>query len=94
MRDESAEDIRLVLEPKTRTVDPNMLMESLFKMSELEIRFGLNMNVLSHGQVPNVLGLKDVLKEWLDHRKDVLVRRYEISAWRRSSIASKCSTAI
>jgi topoisomerase IV subunit A len=75
VRDESAEDIRLIIEPKTRTVDANMLMESLFKMSELELRFGLNMNVLSHGQVPNVLGLKDVLKEWLDHRKDVLVRR-------------------
>jgi topoisomerase IV subunit A len=75
VRDESAEDIRLVIEPKTRTVDPNLLMESLFKMSELEVRFGLNMNVLSHGQVPNVLGIKEVLKEWLDHRKDVLVRR-------------------
>ncbi|NOU04547.1 MAG: DNA topoisomerase IV subunit A, partial [Hyphomicrobiaceae bacterium] len=75
VRDESAEDVRLVLEPKTRNVDPTVLMESLFRISELEIRFGLNMNVLSHGQVPNVLGLKDVLKQWLDHRKDVLVRR-------------------
>jgi topoisomerase IV subunit A len=75
VRDESAEDIRLVIEPKSRTVDPNVLMESLFKMSELEVRFGLNMNVLSHGQVPNVLGIKDVLREWLDHRKEVLVRR-------------------
>jgi topoisomerase-4 subunit A len=75
VRDESAEDVRIVIEPKARTVDPNTLMESLFKMSELELRFGLNMNVLSHGRIPNVLGLKDVLKEWLDHRKDVLVRR-------------------
>jgi topoisomerase IV subunit A len=75
VRDESAEDIRLILEPKNRTIDPAVLMESLFRASELEIRFGLNMNVLSHGQVPNVLSLRDVLKEWLDHRKVVLVRR-------------------
>ncbi|HRK19248.1 MAG TPA: DNA topoisomerase IV subunit A [Hyphomicrobiaceae bacterium] len=75
IRDESAEDIRLILEPKTRNIDPTVLMESLFRVSELEVRFGLNMNVLSHGQVPNVLGIKDVLKEWLEHRKVVLVRR-------------------
>ena len=75
IRDESAEDIRLVIEPKSRNVDPLVLMESLFRVSELEVRFGLNMNVLSRGQVPNVLGLKDVLKEWLEHRKVVLVRR-------------------
>jgi topoisomerase-4 subunit A len=75
VRDESADDVRLVIVPKAKTVDPNMLMESLFKLSELELRFGLNMNVLSHGQVPNVLGLREVLKEWLDHRKDVLVKR-------------------
>jgi topoisomerase IV subunit A len=75
VRDESAEDIRLVIEPKTRNIDPAVLMESLFRQSELEVRFGLNMNVLSRGQVPNVLSLKDVLKEWLEHRKDVLVRR-------------------
>jgi topoisomerase IV subunit A len=73
--DESAEEIRLVIEPKSRTVDPVMLMEQLFRLSELEIKFGLNMNVLSHGQVPNVLGLKDVLQQWLDHRKEVLIRR-------------------
>jgi topoisomerase-4 subunit A len=75
VRDESAEDIRLVLVPKSRTVDPGLLMESLFKLTELETRFPLNMNVLSRGKVPNVLSLKDVLKEWLEHRKDVLVRR-------------------
>ncbi len=73
--DESAEDIRLVLEPKSRSVDPNMLMESLFKLTDLETRIPLNMNVLSHGQIPNVIGLKQVLREWLDHRKVVLVRR-------------------
>ncbi|WOC15042.1 DNA topoisomerase IV subunit A [Pseudochrobactrum sp. MP213Fo] len=75
IRDESAEDIRIVLEPKNRTVDPELLMESLFKLTELETRISLNMNVLSHGRVPNVLSLGGVLKEWLDHRKDVLVRR-------------------
>jgi topoisomerase-4 subunit A len=75
VRDESAEDIRLVLTPKSRTVDPSLLMESLFKLSDLEIRFPLNMNVLSRGKVPNVLSLKSVLREWLEHRKEVLVRR-------------------
>ena len=77
VRDESAEEIRLVLEPKTRAVDPVVLMESLFRLTELEVRFGLNMNVLSAGQIPNVLGLKDVLKQWLEHRVEVLVRRTE-----------------
>ncbi len=75
VRDESAEDIRLVLVPKSRSVDPAILMESLFKLSELELRFPLNMNVLSRGKVPNVLSLKQVLREWLEHRRDVLVRR-------------------
>jgi len=75
IRDESAEDIRLVLEPKSRTVDPVVLMESLFRVSDLEARISLNMNVLSGGQVPGVLSLRDVLRQWLDHRKVVLVRR-------------------
>ena len=75
VRDESAEDVRIVLEPKNRTVDPELLMESLFKLTELESRFSLNMNVLSHGKVPNVLSLGGVLREWLEHRKEVLVRR-------------------
>ncbi|HWK64971.1 MAG TPA: DNA topoisomerase IV subunit A [Rhizobiaceae bacterium] len=75
IRDESAEDIRIVLVPKSRTVDPGLLMESLFKLTELESRIPLNMNVLSRGKVPNVLSLKDVLWEWLEHRKEVLIRR-------------------
>ncbi|MGY2994939.1 DNA topoisomerase IV subunit A [Mesorhizobium sp. URHB0026] len=75
IRDESAEDIRVVLVPKSRSVDPGILMESLFKLTELESRFPLNMNVLSRGKVPNVLSLKGVLQEWLDHRRDVLIRR-------------------
>jgi topoisomerase IV subunit A len=77
VRDESAEEIRLVLEPKSRTVDPVVLMESLFRLTDLEVRFGLNMNVLSGGQIPNVLSLRDVLNQWLEHRVEVLVRRSE-----------------
>ncbi len=75
VRDESAEDIRLVLEPKSRTIDPTLLMEQMFRLTELESRLSLNMNVLSFGKVPNVLSLRDVLRQWLDHRKQVLVRR-------------------
>ncbi len=75
VRDESAEVVRLVIEPKSRTVDPVVMMESLFRVSEMEIRFGLNMNVLSAGQIPNVLSLKEVLGQWLEHRVEVLVRR-------------------
>lgn len=75
VRDESAEEIRLVLEPKSRAVDPILLMESLFRATELEVRVGLNMNVLSGGQIPNVLDLRDVLWQWLEHRIEVLVRR-------------------
>ncbi|MFA5949779.1 MAG: DNA topoisomerase IV subunit A [Hyphomicrobium sp.] len=83
VRDESAEEVRLILEPKTRTIDPIILMESLFRLTELEVRFGLNMNVLSAGQIPNVLSLRDVLRQWLEHRVDVLVRR---SSFRQKKI--------
>lgn len=75
IRDESAEDVRIVLVPKSRTVDATLLMESLFKLTELESRVPLNMNVLSQGKVPKVMALNEVLTEWLEHRKDVLVRR-------------------
>ncbi|UWM76950.1 DNA topoisomerase IV subunit A [Rhizobium sp. WSM4643] len=75
IRDESAEDIRVVLVPKTRSVDPTILMESMFKLTELESRFPLNMNVLSMGRIPRVMALTEVLKEWLDHRREVLKRR-------------------
>ena len=67
--------MRIVIEPKSRTVDPGILMESLFKLTELESRIPLNMNVLSKGKVPKVMGLAEVLQEWLDHRREVLVRR-------------------
>ena len=75
VRDESAEDVRLVIEPKSRTVDPDLLMESLFKLTDLESRIPLNMNVLVKGRIPKVLGLAEVLREWIDHRRDVLLRR-------------------
>src|SRR5215467_1967237 len=75
VRDESAETVRLVLEPKSRSVDPLLLMESMFRLTELEVRVSVNMNVLSAGQVPGVLSLRDVLKRWLEHRQVVLVRR-------------------
>ncbi len=75
VRDESAEDVRIVLVPKNRTVDATLLMESLFRLSDLESRLPLNMNVLSLGRVPKVMALNEVLSEWLAHRKDVLVRR-------------------
>jgi topoisomerase IV subunit A len=75
VRDESAEDIRLVIEPRSRTVDAEVLMESLFKLTELESRIPLNMNVLVKGRIPKVVGLAEALSEWLAHRREVLVRR-------------------
>ena len=75
VRDESAEDVRLVIEPRSRSVDAELMMESLFKLTELESRIPLNMNVLVKGRIPQVLGLAEVLREWLDHRREVLLRR-------------------
>jgi topoisomerase-4 subunit A len=75
MRDESAEDVRIVFEPRSRTVDPALLMESLFKLTELESRVPLNMNVLVRGRIPKVIGLAEAISEWLAHRRDVLLRR-------------------
>ena len=74
VRDESAEDIRVVLEPRAKTVEPDVLMESLFKLCDLESRFSMNMNVLHKG-APRVMGLRDVLLAYLDHRREVVVRR-------------------
>src|SRR5271167_1341261 len=83
MRDESAEDVRLVFEPRSRSVDPALMMESLFKLTELESRVQLNMNVLVRGRIPKVVGLAEALTEWLTHRRDVLLRR---SRYRLSEI--------
>ncbi len=74
VRDESAEDIRVVLEPRSRSIEPEVLMESLFKTCDLETRFSLNMNVLHKG-APQVMGLRQVLRAYLDHRREVVVRR-------------------
>lgn len=74
VRDESAEDVRIVFEPRSRTVDPELMMESLYRLTELESRVPLNLNVLTAGRVPRVLGLAEVLREWVDHRRDVLQR--------------------
>jgi topoisomerase-4 subunit A len=75
IHDESAEDIRIVLSPKNRTVDANLLMEQLFRHSDLEVRVPLNLNVLDKGQVPRVMSLKQALQAFIDHRRDVLERR-------------------
>ena len=75
VRDESAEDIRLVLDPKTRGVEPEVLMETVFRATALESRFPLNMNVLDATRTPRVMSLRDVLGEWLAHRQEVLLRR-------------------
>ena len=75
VRDESAEDVRIVLEPKSKNVEPNVLMETLFKISDLEVRFSLNMNVLIDGLVPKVCNLSEVLRAFLDHRRNILKRR-------------------
>lgn len=75
IRDESAQDVRIVLEPKSRLVDANLLMEHLFRQTELESRFNMNMNVLDSDGVPRVMSLKEVLGEYLKHRHNVLLRR-------------------
>jgi topoisomerase-4 subunit A len=82
VRDESAEEVRLVLEPKSRNVEAEVLMESLFKLSDLETRFPINMNVLDARGVPGVMGLKACL----DHRREVLIRR---ANWRREKIEKR-----
>lgn len=75
VRDESAEDVRVVIEPRNRAVAPSVMMEQLFRATELETRFPLNMNVLVDGVIPRVVSLKEALRQWLDHRRTVLLRR-------------------
>ena len=75
VRDESTDDVRIVLEPRTRAVEPETLMESLFRLTELETRISVNMNVLVDGVTPRVVSLGEALRQWLDHRRAVLVRR-------------------
>jgi len=75
IRDESASDVRIVLEPKNRNVDADVLMEQLFRLTELELRVPLNLNVVDALGVPRVMNLKEVLRAFLDHRREVLQRR-------------------
>ena len=74
VRDESAEDIRLILEPRSRTIDADALMEQMFRQTDLEVRFNLNMNALDASRTPRVMPLHDMLQGWLDHRHVVLQR--------------------
>ena len=75
VRDESDEEMRIVLEPRSRTVDPQLLLDSLFRLTDLEVRFPLNLNVLDATRTPRVMSLKQVLTAWLAHQIEVLVRR-------------------
>ena len=75
VRDESAGDVRVVIEPRARAIDPEMMMEQLFRLTELESRFPMNMNLLADGVVPRVVSFKEALRQWLDHRREVLLRR-------------------
>lgn len=86
IRDESAEDVRIVIEPKSRNIDPALMMEQLFKLTELESRISLNLNVLIKGRIPKVVSLAEALREWLDHRRDVLIRR---SRYRQQQIENR-----
>ncbi len=75
VRDESAEDIRIILEPKSKNLDPKLFMESLFKLTDLENRFSMNLNVLDANRTPRVMNLREVIQAFLDHRRAVLIRR-------------------
>ena len=86
IRDESAEDVRIVLEPKTRRLEPEIVMESLFRLTELQTRVPLNLNVLDADGKPGVMSLREALRAWLDHRRAVLLRR---SAHRLERIARR-----
>ena len=86
LRDESAEDIRVIIEPKTRTISPEGLMETLFKKTELETRISLNMNVLINGKIPKVSSLRELLNEYLGHARNVLIRR---SGFRSKNIETR-----
>ena len=78
VRDESDEQVRVVIEPRARTVDPDLLLESLYRLTDLEVRFPLNLNVLDATRTPGVMSLKEALLAWLAFQKDVLVRRSQV----------------
>ncbi|MBL1431747.1 MAG: DNA topoisomerase IV subunit A [Robiginitomaculum sp.] len=89
VRDESAEDVRVIIEPKSKTVDPQIFMESLFRLSELEVRVPLNLNVLDKDRRPAVRSLREALQGWLDHKREVLLRG---TNWRLRKIANRLDT--
>jgi topoisomerase IV subunit A len=86
VRDESAEDMRIVLEPKSKIVAPEQLMESLFHLSDLENRFSMNLNVLDKNGVPRIMGLMDCLQAFLDYKKEIVVKRAQ---WRKGKIEKR-----
>lgn len=86
VRDESAEDMRIVLEPKSKTVEPAQLMESLFHLTDLENRFSMNLNVLDKNGIPRIMGLIECLKSFLDYKKELVVKR---AAWRKGKIEKR-----
>ena len=95
VRDESDEEIRIVIEPRSRTVDPQMLMDSLFRLTDLEVRVPLNLNVLDANRTPRVMGLQARCSaDGSRFQIEVLVRRSQAPARRRSTTGSSCSTAI
>ncbi|MFZ4125457.1 MAG: DNA gyrase subunit A, partial [Rickettsiales bacterium] len=77
IQDESTDTVRIVLEPKSKNIDPSLLMESLYRVTDLEIRYGLNLNVITKDGVPKVMNLRELLQAYLDHRHEVLVRKSE-----------------
>ena len=87
VRDESADDVRIVLEPRTGNVPAELLMEQLFKLTDLETRFPLNLNVLDADNTPRVMDLREALQAWLDHRREVLLRRSTLPAGRDRAAA-------
>lgn len=89
VRDESAEDVRVIIEPKSKTVDPKIFMESLFRLSDLEVRVPLNLNVLDKDRRPAVRSLREALQGWLDHKREVLLRG---TNWRLRKIANRLDT--
>ncbi|MBN8648364.1 MAG: DNA topoisomerase IV subunit A [Caulobacterales bacterium] len=86
VRDESAEDMRIVLEPKSKTVEPAQLMESLFHLTDLENRFSMNLNVLDKNGIPRIMGLIECLKSFLDYKKELVVKR---ASWRKGKIEKR-----
>ena len=94
IRDESDETIRIVLEPKSRNIDPEVLKDSLYRLTDLEIRFPLNLNVLDETRTPGVMGIKPLLESWLRHQILILTNRTPATGSTRSQRGWSCCAAI